>query len=320
MNNTLTDVKGIRVGHYTDLVNVTGCTVILCPPKTVGGVDVRGGAPGTRETDLLRSENLVEEVSAIFLSGGSAYGLAVGDGVMRYMAEHNLGYRSSRGFLVPIVSGAILFDLAIGNPDVKPTAESGYLACEYASDAPVLQGTVGAGTGAICGAFGGKETATKGGLGSASIDLGDGLIVSALVAVNAVGDVLDEHGKIMAGFRRPDGQGFVGMMTAMQSIARMTEIPRTERENTVIGVIATNAKLTKAQVNKVATMAHDGIARAVNPAHTLFDGDTIFALATGEIPANPTAIGAFAAEAMSQAIRNAIRHATSIDGVRAINE
>jgi L-aminopeptidase/D-esterase-like protein len=320
MNNTLTDVKGIRVGHYTDLVNVTGCTVILCPPKTVGGVDVRGGAPGTRETDLLRSENLVEEVSAIFLSGGSAYGLAVGDGVMRYMAEHNLGYRSSRGFLVPIVSGAILFDLAIGNPDVKPTAESGYLACEYASDAPVLQGTVGVGTGAICGAFGGKETATKGGLGSASIDLGDGLIVSALVAVNAVGDVLDEHGKIMAGFRRPDGQGFVGMMTAMQSIARMTEIPRTERENTVIGVIATNAKLTKAQVNKVATMAHDGIARAVNPAHTLFDGDTIFALATGEIPANPTAIGAFAAEAMSQAIRNAIRHATSIDGVRAINE
>jgi L-aminopeptidase/D-esterase-like protein len=315
-NNTLTAVNGIRVGHYTDLQNATGCTVILCPPKTVGAVDVRGGAPGTRETDLLRPENLVEELNAVFLSGGSAYGLAVGSGVMRYMEDNQMGYISSRGFRVPLVAGAILFDLALGNPNVRPTEKDGYTACENASTDPVVQGTIGAGTGAICGAFRGKQFATKGGLGSASIDLGQGLVVGAIVAVNAVGNILDENGQIMAGLRHESGEGFASMLDALKSMA----IPPTpERENTVIGCVATNAKLSKAHAHKVAQMAHDGIARAINPSHTLFDGDTIFALATGEIVANATVIGAFAAEAMSQAIRNALRHATSLDGVRAMN-
>jgi L-aminopeptidase/D-esterase-like protein len=317
MNGTLTDVRGISVGHYTDLEGGTGCTVVICPPKTVGAVDVRGGAPGTRETDLLKPENMVEEVSAIFLSGGSAYGLAVGDGVMRYLAEHGMGYRSTRGYLVPIVSGAILFDLAVGNPEARPTAEHGYQACASATTEAVAQGTVGAGTGAICGAFRGKAFATKGGLGSASVDLGNGLVVAALVAVNAVGDILDESGRIMGGARADDGS-FVGMLSLLKSMALAEPPPN--RENTVIGCVATNAKLTKAHTYKVAQMAHDGIARAINPAHTMFDGDAIFALATGEIPANASVIGAFAAEVMAQAIRSALRHATTLDGVRAIRD
>lgn len=317
LNDTLTDVAGIRVGHYTDLDAVTGCTAILCPPKTVGGVDVRGGAPGTRETDLLRSENLVEEINAIFLSGGSAYGLAVGDGVMGYLADNGQGYMSSRGFLVPLVAGAILFDLAIGQ-NKPPTAENGYAAAAAATSEAVLQGTVGAGTGAVCGAFGGKVTATKSGLGSASMDLGNGLIVAALVAVNAVGDVLDEQGNILAGLRDNE-DSFVGMLNAMKTVVMQPPLPPT-RENTVIGVVATNAKLTKAQANKMAQMAHDGIARAVNPSHTLYDGDAIFALATGEVAANAAVIGIFGAEVMARAIRNAVRAATGIDGVRACNE
>lgn len=317
MNGTLTDVNGISVGHYTDLDGGTGCTVVICPPKTVGAVDVRGGAPGTRETDLLKPENMVEEVSAIFLSGGSAYGLAVGDGVMRYLEEHGMGYRSTRGYLVPIVSGAILFDLAVGDAYARPTAEHGYQACASASTAEVTQGTVGAGTGAICGAFRGKAFATKGGLGSASIDLGNGLVVAALVAVNAVGDVLDENGRIMGGVRADDGS-FVGMLSLLKGMALLEPPPN--RENTVIGCVATNAKLSKPHTHKVAQMAHDGIARAINPAHTMFDGDAIFALATGEIPANASVVGAFAAEAMAMAIRSALRHATTLDGVKAIRD
>ena len=320
MNETLTQVPGIRVGHATDLDGITGCTVILCPSGTVGSVDVRGGAPGTRETDLLQPHNHVEEVSAIILSGGSAFGLAAADGVVRYLEERGIGYQSGTGFVVPIVASAILFDLAVGKSNVRPNAEMGYRACEAATDAPVEQGCVGAGTGARVGGFMGNEFATKGGIGSASIDLGDGLFVAALVAVNAVGDVLDEQGKILAGLRQPpDGNTFMGSLAAMRNVARMTNLADS-RENTVIGVIATNAQLSKAHTQKVAQMAHDGIARAVNPAHTMHDGDTIFALATGEIPANPTVIGAYAAEMMEQAIRNGIRQATTLGGVRAWND
>lgn len=317
MNNTITAVKGIRVGQVTDLDGATGCTVILCPRGTVGAVDVRGGAPGTRETDLLQPYNHVEEINAVVLSGGSAFGLASADGVVRYLEESGEGYKSGAGYIVPIVAGAILFDLRLGVQGVRPTAEMGYQAAKNATTDPVAQGTVGAGTGAICGAMRGKAFATKGGLGSASIALGDGLMVAAIVAVNAVGDVLDEQGAIMAGFRHPEG-GFVGMLNALKQMARVADTPA--RENTVIGAIATNAKLSKAHAHKVAQMAHDGIARAVNPSHTMFDGDAVFTLATGEIPANATVIGAYAAEAMAQAIRNGIRHATGLDGVRAWNE
>ncbi len=321
MNQTLTDVPGIRVGHYTDREAATGCTVIICPEGTCGGVDQRGGAPGTRETDLLRPMHLVEEVSAVLLAGGSAYGLAAADGVMHYLEEHEIGYRSRAGFLVPIVPTAILFDLAVGKSNVRPDAAMGYAACAAASRDPVPQGTVGAGTGCRVGAMRGNAYATKGGIGSASVDLGDGLVVAALMAVNAVGDVVDEAGRVLAGLREtPDGETFVGMMNMMKVTARLvdTPAPAASSQNTVIGVVATNARLTKEAANKVAQMAHDGLARAVRPAHTMFDGDTIFALATGQIPANISAIGAYAAEVVAEAIRNAVRTATSLAGVRAI--
>jgi L-aminopeptidase/D-esterase-like protein len=320
MNNTLTDVPGIRVGHYTDLEAITGCTAILCPDGTVGGVDQRGGAPGTRETDLLRPMHLVDTVNAVILAGGSAYGLAAADGAMRYLEERGIGYRAQQGrFIVPIVPAAIVMDLGIGRADVRPDAAMGYAACQAATEAPVEQGSVGAGTGCRIGAALGNEFATKGGVGSASIDLDDGLVVAALVAVNAVGDVVDERGEIIAGLRLPpDGNQFSGMLNFLRANARMTMPPRSE--NTVIGVVATNARLSKDEVNKVAQMAHNGLALAVRPAHTLFDGDTLFALATGAIPANVNAIGAFAAEAVAAAIRSAVRMATSLGGVRSLND
>ncbi len=319
MNNTLTAIPGIRVGHATHLEGATGCTVVICPDGTVGGVDVRGGGPGTRETDLLRPLQGMEQVNAVALSGGSAFGLATADGVMRYLEAHKIGYRALAGFIVPIVPTAILFDLGIGEPGIRPDAAMGYAACEAATDAPVEQGTVGAGTGACIGRMRGNDFATKGGLGSACIQIDDELMVAALVAVNSVGDVLDESGQVMAGLRGRDGSGFEGMLTAIREMARVTQRPVTQ-ENTIIGVVATNAQLTKPQVNKVAQMAHDGIARAISPAHTMYDGDTIFALATGDIPANVSVVGAFAAEVMAQAIRNAVRMATSLGGVRALKD
>lgn len=315
---SLCDVAGLAVGHHTRSDRPTGCSVVLCPQGVVCGVDQRGGAPGTRETDLLRPLHLVETVNAVVLSGGSAYGLAAADGVMRYLEEHGIGYQSRAGFLVPIVPAAILMDLGVGKPGARPDAAMGYAACAAATAAPVVQGTVGAGTGCRIGAMMGNEHATKGGIGSASMDLGDGLIVAALVAVNAVGDVVDEHGTVIAGLRASaEGNGFVGMLNALQGMARMIEPPSSE--NTVIGVVATNARLSKEHVNKVAQMAQNGLAQAVRPAHTMFDGDTIFALATGEIPANVSVIGAFAAEMMAKAIRGAVYAATSLAGVRAVN-
>lgn len=317
MNNTLTAVPGIRVGHVTNLDAVTGCTAILCPPNTVGGVDVRGGAPGTRETALLDPLRSVGIVNAILLSGGSAYGLAAADGAMRYLEEHGSGYTTNTGFLVPIVPAAILFDLAVGRGDVRPDAAMGYAACENATSEPVEQGSIGAGTGCRIGALMGNELATKGGIGSASLDLGDGLVVAALCAVNAVGNVMDEQGQILAGLRSPEG-GFVDLLAALRQMPRSTPPP--EGQNTVIGVVATNARLTKTQINKVAQMAHDGLARAVRPAHTMYDGDTIFALATGEIAADVNLIGAYAVEVTAEAIRNGVRAAQPLGGLRSWSE
>ena len=313
-NDTLTDIAGIRVGHYTDLEAVTGCTVVLCPPGTVGAVDVRGGAPGTRETDLLQAYNLVEEVSAVVLSGGSAFGLATADGVMRWHADHGLGYQSRSGVIVPIVPAAILFDLTVGPPGSRPGPEAGYQACEEATSGPVVMGSVGAGTGARVAAIRGNERASKGGIGSASVTLTNGLTIGALMAVNAVGNVIGEDGEVLAGLRAKDDTGFVSVLDEIELMA--DEAAATE--NTVIGAVATNGKLTKAQAQKVAQMAQDGIARAVNPAHTMYDGDTVFALATGEMPADPTLVGAYAAELVAVAIRRAVRHATTLAGVRAI--
>jgi L-aminopeptidase/D-esterase-like protein len=312
MKDSILDVPGFRVGQVTDEQAITGCTVILCPPGTVGAADMRGGAPGTRETDLLQPGNLVEEVHAVVLSGGSAFGLSSAHGVMRFLSERGIGYRTASGYVVPIVPAAILFDLHVGDSTVYPDEAMGYQACLNASDVICEQGSVGAGTGALCGAMMGKQRATKGGIGTASVDLGNGLVVAAIVAVNPVGDVLAEDGTILAGLRGE--HGYSGMMNIMRQIAHLDQ--GGNRENTVIGAIVTNARLTKSQLTRVAQMAHDGIGSVIRPAHTLYDGDTVFALACGDYPANVSAIGAFAAEVMARAIRNGVRHARSMDGVR----
>ena len=319
LNDTLTAVPGIKVGHYTDLDAITGCTVVRCPPKTVGAVDVRGGAPGTRETDLLQAHNLVEEVTAVVLSGGSAFGLASADGVVSWHVERGLGYQSRSGPVVPIVPAAILFDLTIGEADVRPGPKAGYAACEAATAAPVAMGSIGAGTGARVASIHGNQRASKGGIGSAAIALPNGLIVSALMAVNAVGNVIDENGQVIAGLRATDEPGFVSVLDTMVDLINESS-PVSAGENTVIGVVASNGVLNKAQATKVAQMAQDGVARAVNPAHTMFDGDTIFALATGEVAADPTIVGAYSAEMVALAIRRAVRSATSLGGVRAASE
>lgn len=318
-NDTLTRVPGIKVGHYTDLVAATGCTVVMCPPRTVGAVDVRGGAPGTRETDLLQAHNLVEEVTAVVLSGGSAFGLATADGVMRWHFERGIGYQSRSGVLVPIVPAAILFDLTVGRPGVRPDATAGYQACEAASADPVAMGSVGAATGARIGAIAGDERASKGGIGSAALSLPKGLVVAALMAVNAVGNVIGEDGEILAGLRSEDGTGFASVLDEMTRISA-AGVEAAANENTVIGVVATNGILNKAQARKVAQMAHDGIARAVNPAHTMYDGDTLFALATGDVAADTTLVGAYAAEVVAAAIRRAALSATSLAGIRAASD
>lgn len=318
LNGTLTDIEGLRVGHAHDLERgITGCTVILLPPETVGGVDQRGGAPGTRETDLLRPMHLVQHPHAIFLAGGSAFGLSVGDGVMRYLESKGIGYGVA-DLHIPIVSGAILFDLHIGDPQIRPDAALGYAACEAASDAPVLQGSVGAGTGATVGKLLGKEFSTKGGIGSASIALEDGLIVAALFAVNAIGDVIDAEGQIIAGVRQPpDGRYFADTLHILRE---RHNAPPPNASNTVIGVVATNARLTKEETNWLASMAQAGLARAVHPSHTPYDGDTIFSLATRSYtkPANLMLIGALGAEVVAQAIRNGVYQARTLGGIPAL--
>lgn len=322
-NGTITDVPGIRVGHATDALGLTGCTVVLCGPATVGGVDQRGGAPGTRETDLLRPLHLVQEVHAVLLAGGSAFGLAAADGVMRYLEERGIGYATLAG-PVPIVPSAILFDLSLGDPRARPTAEMGYAACLAASDEPVAEGNVGAGTGATAGKALGPLQATKVGLGSASIAMGDGLAVGALVAANPFGDIVDpDTGRLLAGPRMPGAVLPVPTLSLLGGAAQGTAAAAQAGANTVIGVVATNAQLTKEETNYVALMAQDGLARAVRPAHTLFDGDTLFALATGGPTgkrADVSLVGAFAAEAVAKAIARAARLAESAGGLPACRD
>lgn len=303
----LTAVRGLKVGHFTLGERPTGCTVILAERGAVGGVDVRGSAPGTRETDLLDPLNTVQVVHGILLTGGSAFGLDAAGGVMRYLEERNIGY-DMRTVRVPIVPGAVIYDLGVGDPKVRPGADCGYRAAQAASDAPVAEGDVGAGAGATLGKLFGLGRAMKGGVGSASITLPDGLTVSAIVVVNAVGDVVDPStGAVVAGVRTEDGRALADARRLIRSGA--TRPAARSGENTTIGVVATNATLTKAQATKVAQMAHDGMARAIVPSHTMGDGDTIFSLATGERsePAEVTTIGALAAEMMADAIVRAVR-------------
>lgn len=317
----ITTVPGITVGHVTLTERPTGCTVIMAPANgAVGGVDVRGGAPGTVETDLLAPDNTVERVNAIVLSGGSAFGLATRDGVVTYLAEKKIGYRTGAR-PVPIVPGAILYDLSIGGrPEITPGSDCGYKAAAAATAGEIEEGNVGAGAGATIGKMMGGGRAMKGGLGSSALVMSDGLIVGALVAVNAVGSVIDPRtGKPVAGVRTADGKG---LEDPFAIVRRGVVQPGPAREATTIGVIATNARLTKAQALKIAEMAHDGFARAIVPSHTPSDGDTIFVLATGDFGAEPNvgSIGALAAEAMADAIIRAVRAARSIPGYPAAGD
>jgi L-aminopeptidase/D-esterase-like protein len=298
----LTEVDGLKVGHHTLAERPTGCTVVLAERGAVAGVDVRGAAPGTRETDLLNPVNTVQEVHAIVLAGGSAFGLDAATGVMRYLEERGIGFDTTVA-KVPIVPAAILFDLAVGDARVRPNADCGYRAASVATDGPVVEGDVGAGAGATVGKARGPGRAMKAGLGSSAIRLPDGLVVAALVAVNAFGDVVDPAtGRVIAGTRSTDGRA----LADVRALLRAGELRRRGRqgENTTIGVVATNARLTKTQAAKVAQMAHDGLSRAISPAHTQADGDTIFALATGSFrgEADAFAVGTLAAEAMADAI------------------
>lgn len=302
------DIPGLQVGHAQDVDAQTGCSVVLTTNGAVCGVDQRGGAPGTRETDLLRPMHLVEKVHAVLLTGGSAFGLAAADGVMQWLEEKQIGFDVQVAH-VPIVPAAVLFDLAVGRADVRPDAAMGYAACEAAANNEngSNMGSIGAGTGATVGHILGPQGRMKGGLGSAVINLGDGLLVGALFAVNCFGDVVDpDSGQILAGARKLSENEFVDTMQVLkQGVSGFTQ-----QGNTVIGIVATNATLTKEAANKVAQMAHDGLARAIRPAHTMFDGDTIFALTTGQHPVNDiNLIGAFAAEVTAQAIVNAVQSA-----------
>jgi L-aminopeptidase/D-esterase-like protein len=321
-NLTLTAVPGVKVGHHTIAERPTGCTVILVEGGATAGVDVRGAAPASAETDLLKPVNLVQQVYAISLSGGSAFGLDSRSGVMRYLDEKNIGFKAYGSINVPIVPAASLIDLNVGNnPKIRPTAECGYRAAQAASTAPVTEGNVGAGTGATVGKSAGSGRAMKGGIGSAAIRMPDGLIVAALVAVNAAGDVIDPAtGKVVAGVRTADGKSLADARTLLMSGALRQ--PARLGENTTLGVVATNATLTKTQVTKVAEMAHDGFARAIYPSHTMGDGDTIFALATGQqsAPADVSRVGALAAQAVADAIVRAARQATGIPGYPAARD
>ena len=323
VKNAITDVRGIEVGHAQNEEALTGCTVILCRKGAVAGVDVRGGAPGTRETDLLNPINLVQKVHAIVLAGGSAFGLDAASGVMRYLEENKIGFNTGVA-KVPIVPAAILYDLSLGRADVRPDSAMGYLAASQASSAPPAEGNIGAGTGASVGKMFGNSLSMKSGLGTASMNIGSGIIVGAIVVVNAWGDVVDpQTNQILAGLRsgkvgplRIGGKDqFADTLAMMKKPVGRGLLGITTRTNTVIGVVATNARLTKAEATKVAQMAQSGLARTVRPAHTMRDGDVIFALSTGTKKADVSTIGAFAAEVMAEAIVRGVKNAKSAGGL-----
>ena len=320
VHNAITDVSGISVGHFTNSEAATGCTVVLCPEGAVGGVDVRGSAPGTRETDLMRPGNLVQQVHAILLSGGSAYGLDAASGVMRYLEENGFGFKIGLG-VVPIVPAAIIFDLGLVTHEVRPGPDDGYAACVNASDDPPEEGSVGAGTGATVGKALGRDRSTKGGLGTASIDLGD-FTVGALAVVNAIGDVVDpDTGRVVAGPRDEDNRGFLRTTDILASPpveAASTSTPT----NTTLAVVATNASLNKEQANKLAQMGHDGMALAVRPCHTMSDGDVVFCIATGrsEAEVDMRRLCSAATLAVAQALVRGALMARGLGGVPSASE
>jgi L-aminopeptidase/D-esterase-like protein len=328
MHDDICDVPGILVGHDTQLEAGTGCTVVLCEWPALGAVDVRGGAPATRETDLLDPLCFMREVHAVLLTGGAAFGLEAAGGVMRVLEGRGIGYDTGIA-RVPIVPAAALFDLGVGSADIRPDAEAGMRAALAAKGGPVAQGTVGAGTGATIGKMAGPALATKGGIGSASAQLPDGHIIGALVAVNALGDVYDqESGRILAGTRAPLGGWLVEDERDLAAKVATNAEATILGSNTTLAVIATNAPWSKANLAKLAQMAHDGLAVAIRPAHTPFDGDTIFALSTARAPATSdlpvrlslTIAGALASRTLARAVAQAIRAASTLHGVPALSD
>ena len=315
MYNNILDVNGIKVGQVEDLDGLTGCSVIICENGATCGVDVRGSAPGTRETDLLDPINLIDKVHAVVLSGGSAFGLESTCGVSKYLEEKGIGFDVGVT-KVPIVVGAVLFDLAVGNHKSRPDMNMGYKACEVSSTTELNQGNYGAGCGATVGKLKGMEYVTKGGIGSYSIKLDNGLVVSALIAVNAFGDVY-ENGKIIAGALDEDKKTFINTYENMKNGLNKGGF---SIDNTTIGVVATNARLTKSECKKVSQMAHNGYAKAIFPIHTMYDGDTVFTLATGQIEADINIVGSMATEVVEKSIINAIKNAQGIKGIISYSE
>lgn len=320
--DAITDVPGVKVGHWTDRRAATGCTVVLYEPGAVPGVDVRGASPGTHETDLLRPGYAARALHAVVLTGGSLFGLASVAGVVRWCEEHGVGFMFGRR-RIPIVSGAVVFDLNTGRHDVRPTEDAGYAAASAAKGGRVAEGSVGAGTGATVAKLMGANRSLKGGIGTASEEIEGGLVVGAIVAVNAVGDIVDpRQGAVIAGPRGKDG-GFLDTMAGLRAGTRQEAALEPVEGNTTIGVVATNARLTKEQANRLATIAHDGLARAIRPVHTTGDGDTMFAMATGEVdvPATRiTALEAFAALAVERAVVKGVLAAKSLAGVPSVSE
>ncbi len=320
MNQTITSVPGIGAGHYTDLENATGCTVVLCRNGAVGGVDVRGGSPGTRETDLLQPSRRVDQLFAVSLSGGSAFGLDAATGVMAWLEEHDIGYRVTPDVIVPIVSSAIIYDLGLVTSKVRPGPLQGRAACDAALQTPLQEGTIGAGTGATVAKTGGTHRACKGGLGTASIQLPGGATVGAVVVVNSIGGIRDPFtGQLVAGPRRQDG-------SFDDPVGILLEGPPppmpTGPVNTTIGVVATDARLTREEANYMARVSHNGLSMTIHPCHTIRDGDTMFAMATGEFQdeVDLTTLGAAAAVVSARAILRAVRLATGLGGIPAVSE
>jgi L-aminopeptidase/D-esterase-like protein len=297
----ITRVEGIRVGHVTDEQGVTGCTVVLCPPGTTGSVDVKGGAPGTSETDAIRPGTSVPEIHAVLLAGGSAFGLAAATGVQRWLEERGVGF-DTKVARVPIVPAAVLFDLRVGDPRARPGADDGYAACEAASDGPVAEGSVGAGTGAVFAKQPDPTAGWKGGLGTASEER-DGIVVAALAVVNALGTVRAEDGSALAENRNPEA-----------------EEPHWPGTDTTLAVVATNAMLSKERAQLLAQAGSEGLSLAVSPAHTMWDGDVVFAVATGEAEARQQELEQMAVQAVAEAIRRGVRTAGSLGGVPSVGE
>jgi len=310
----ITDVEGIKVGHASSEEAMTGCTVVICEEGATGGVDVRGSAPGTRETDLFKAEKLVDRVHAVVLAGGSAFGLEAASGVMDYLEERNVGFDVGVT-RVPIVASAVIFDLLIGNHRVRPDKAMGYLAAKNASTEEKSQGCVGCGTGATLGKILGPESSMKSGLGSATVRAGD-LVVSALITVNSFGDVFDKNTQIAGVYDYKMGR----LLSTEKIMKESTDKIQFSNTNTTIGVVATNAILTKAEGNKVAQTAHNGLARAINPVHTAVDGDTIFVMGTNRVQADLNLVAMLAAEAVEKAVINAVMASESHGKMKSARE